>query len=62
MSSTVTKVLLDAVAARLVHEIALRENRSASNAASTLIRRAWAAAHQAERARPAPPPTRGGSK
>jgi hypothetical protein len=40
----VEKVNLDNVAAQIVREFALRENRSASNAASTLIRRAaWLA-------------------
>jgi hypothetical protein len=36
----VEKVNLDNVAAQIVQEFARRENRSASNAASTLIRRA----------------------
>jgi hypothetical protein len=37
------KVNLDRVAAQVVHQVATRENRSASNAASTVIREAWAA-------------------
>ena len=43
------KVNLDEVAARAVHATALAENRSASNAASTLIREAWRG-RQAEKA------------
>lgn len=39
----VEKVNLDSVAAQIVQEVARRENRTASNAASTLIRRAWLA-------------------
>ena len=36
----IVKVNLDRIAAQAVQQIALRENRSASNAASTLIREA----------------------
>jgi hypothetical protein len=39
----VEKVNLDNIAAQIVQEVARRENRTASNAASTLIRRAWLA-------------------
>ncbi len=39
----VEKVGLDRIAAEIVQEVARRENRTASNAASTLIRRAWIA-------------------
>lgn len=35
------KANLDDVAAQIVHKVALRENRSFSNAASTLIRESW---------------------
>ena len=42
----VEKVNLDRVAAQIVHDYALRENRTASNAASTLIRRAASLARQ----------------
>jgi hypothetical protein len=39
----VEKVGLDKIAAEIVQECARTENRTASNAASTLIRRAWLA-------------------
>jgi hypothetical protein len=39
----VTKVNIDHIAAQIVQQCALQENRSASNAASTLIRAAWLA-------------------
>jgi hypothetical protein len=39
----VEKVGLDKVAAQIVEECARQENRTASNAASTLIRQAWLA-------------------
>lgn len=44
----VEKVNLDRIAAEIVHECARAENRTASNAASTLIRRAWRARQQAK--------------
>jgi hypothetical protein len=37
------KVNLDKIAADIVRDCARQENRTASNAASTLIRRAWIA-------------------
>jgi hypothetical protein len=54
-------VNLDRIAAQIVHEIARKENRTHSNAASTLIRRAWAAAHQTATERATSAPTRGES-
>jgi hypothetical protein len=49
-TTMVEKVNLDRVAAQIVHECARHENRTASNAASTLIRRAALFARQ-ERAK-----------
>ncbi len=43
-----SKVNLDKVAAQLVHQVSIRENRSASIAASTLIREAARQAGQAK--------------
>jgi hypothetical protein len=52
----VEKVNLDRVAAQIVHEVARKENRTHSNAASTMIRRAWAAARQPVPTTPSPAP------
>ncbi|HEY5064768.1 MAG TPA: hypothetical protein VIJ04_08140 [Xanthobacteraceae bacterium] len=45
------KVNLDEIATRAVHATALAENRSASNAASQLIREAWRRREAAKAAR-----------
>jgi hypothetical protein len=54
----VEKVNLDRIAAQIVHEIARKENRTRSNAASTMIRRAWASQTATERAATVPDATR----
>jgi hypothetical protein len=50
----VTKVNLDNLAAFAVSEVARRENRTLSNAASTMIRREWNRRIEAMRAAAAP--------
>jgi len=49
-----TKVNLDQAAAHAVHQTALRENRSASNAASTMILSEWRRREAARSARTSP--------
>ena len=41
MATTAVKINLDHVAAMAAHQVALRENRSLTNAANQLIREAW---------------------